>query len=310
MVVKKKKTYGTVEQEIPKSPVEIKPIVLAPQPTPKPEITPILEKPGQNNKVAPYRQELANVRTGRAGVEPINLRTNMTATETQIRQNLAAQELQGQIEQGQIPQATNEQILAAQGLGTLTPEQQNRQIIKGEGFVDTAVAGGAGLAGAAAGGFGGAALGAKVGAIGGTTFGPVGTVVGGVGGALVGGAVAVFGKIGLDKRQDVKQAFATYRSTSSNMAWIINNANSGKIDGVTAANMWDEELSNFYSAQRALKGMTKGKIGRELSGAMDELDKVNGFERRIPVLQSMLADAILTPDPNKVLADPNSFEPE
>lgn len=311
MAVKKKKTYGTAEQEIPKSPVEIPKIVLPPQPTPKPEVKPIMEKPGQDRNIQPFRQELANVRAGRAGVEPINLRTNMTATETQIRQNLAAQELQGQIEQGQVPGATNEQILAAQGLGTLTPEQQARDIIRGEGFVDTAIAGSAGLAGGVAGGFGGALLGAKLGAIGGTAVTPgVGTAVGAVGGFIVGGLGAVFGKISLDKRQDVKQAFATYRATSSNMAYIINSANSGKIDGITAANMWDEELANFYSAERNLKKMTEGKIGRELSGAMDEYNKVEGFGRRIPTMQALLADAILTPDPNKVLADPNTFVTE
>jgi hypothetical protein len=213
--------------------------------------------------------------------------------------NTAAEIMRGEmsVQQTTVEQARarNQALTQAAGqVGQLTPEQQQRQIILGEGAVDTAGAlakGAAGLgAGAAAGTFIAPGIGTAIGA--------------GVG--FVGG---MFAAISIDQRQDVKQAYATAIKSNSNLAWIITEANSGRMNPNQAVEMFNEELSNLYSAHRNLKEFTKGKIGRELSGAMDERAKVQEIVNRLPYLQLTLQTAILNPNAAFVM-DSRTLEDE
>ena len=206
--------------------------------------------------------------------------------------------------------AENQQILAknaaenqsiAANLGVLTPEQQGLNVIKGEGLPATLEAAGGGIAGALGGAGTGAAIGAGIGSI----IPGVGTAVGALGGGIIGGIAGgiggVFTKVSYDKRQDVKQAYAVFTTSKSNMSWIINEVNAGRMSAAQAALMWDEELANFSSAERNLKKDTKTNLNRFLSGGADEASKLEAFRRRLPYLQMQLELAILNPDPGKII---------
>jgi polyhydroxyalkanoate synthesis regulator phasin len=184
---------------------------------------------------------------------------------------------------------------AVGGIGTLTPEQEALDVVK-DNPVETGGIIAAGLGGALTLGTGGAIVGSAV-----PIFGNVaGAVVGGIAG-FVGGA---FTKLTLSKRSDVKTAFKTYKTAKSNMAWIINQVNAGKMSSYQALEMFDNELAYYRSAERNIKEDTSSNLDRFLSGGDDELVDVESFNRRIPSLQTELALAIMNPDPTKVIMYP------
>lgn len=185
---------------------------------------------------------------------------------------------------------------AIQTLGQQTAEQQNRNVVRGEGIVGQAVTAGAGIAGGIAGAKAGAALGAVAAPFTGGASIPVGAAIGAVGGAIGG----TYTKIGFQKRQDVKQALTVYTQAKSNMGWILTETNAGRLSPAQASELWSEQLANLNSAERNLKQDTDTNLDRFLSGGSDELAKVTGFKQRVPFLQTQLAMAMLKPNPNSI----------
>ena len=188
-------------------------------------------------------------------------------------------------------------------LGSLTPEQQARDVVNPDGIVGKGAATAAGLTGAVSA--------AGVGAAIGTAIAPgIGTAIGGGIGGVVGFAGGFFTKIGASKRQDVKQAFAVYTASKSNMAFIINEVNRGRLTQIQAQDMWDEELANFYSAERNIHEEIKTDLNKFLSDGADEAAKIEAFRRRLPQLQFQLELALQAPNPNTSinLDDAPSFQ--
>jgi uncharacterized protein YcfJ len=178
---------------------------------------------------------------------------------------------------------------AIQDVGNLTPEQEARNVVKPEGVAAQATTMGALV--------GGGVVGAKFGAGIGTAIAPgPGTAVGAGAGFVFGAIAGAFSKISIQKRQDVKQAYAVFTQAKSNMGWIIDNVNSGALSPNQAAEMWDEQLANFNSAYRNLKLDTQNNLDRFLSGGADELAKIEAFSMRVPALQQELQIAMLTPN--------------
>lgn len=287
----------------------------APTSAPPKEAFP-LEPVGQNNKVPKWRQELANSRAEQSGLNPadwVDLKTNMTASELAIRKALNEQALNKQIQAEQLNQqpVSQQAIDASRNLGSLNQEQQNKDVVQGEGIVGAGATAGSGVAGLIGGGLAGAgaasAIGAGIGAIGGPVS-PLTVPIGAAVGAVAGFTGAVFTKISLSKKQDVKQAYAVYTGTKSNMAYIINQVNQGKLSAVDAANMWDEELANFYSAERNIKQDTDTNLDRFLSQGADEAGKIEAFKRRLPYLQEQLRMAMLKPNPLNIITDTTDVE--
>ena len=203
----------------------------------------------------------------------------------------------------QIAAQEQQAATAIQNLGTQTPEQQNRNVVRGEGIIGQAQTAAAGVGGAIAGGLGAAgsvaAIGAGIGALGGPVS-PLTVPVGAAIGAIVGGIGGGLTKISYQKKQDVKQALTVYTQAKSNMGWIITETNAGRLSPAQASELWSEQLANINSAERNLKQDTDTNLDRFLSGGSDELSKVTGFKQRIPFLQTQLAMAMLKPNPNSI----------
>lgn len=205
-------------------------------------------------------------------------------------QNILAERQRQIIQQGQLAQ-----------LGVLTPEQQALNPFQNEGLI--------GVGATAAGGIGGAIGGAGAGAALGSVIPGIGTTIGGIAGGIIGGTGGTLTKISLSQKQDVKQAFKTFKGAKGNFAWIINKVNSGEITSVNqAVQMWDEELANFLAAERGMKELTSNDLNRFLSGGTDEMREIEAYKRRLPELQQELITALMNPNPNKII--PNEFNAE
>ena len=242
--------------------------------------------PNAEGSLTPVSKEEYNAYKGSQGFH-VNKGGKMTPAVQQAIQAPSQQE------------AIRQQQLQGLQLGSLTPEQQDRQLQMGGGITPAVGAGVSAITGAVAGAGTGAAIGSVV---------PVvGTAVGAVVGAVLGATAAAFGKISVEKKQDVKQAYAVFTTSKSNMDFIINQVNAGKMDPATASEMWDEELANFYAAERNLKADTNTSLERFLSGGSDEMTKLEAYKRRLPFKQQLLQQAILTPNPNMIIME-NSYE--
>jgi hypothetical protein len=205
-------------------------------------------------------------------------------------------------EQANINAEKNRELLST----NLTPEQQTRNVVPNEPIpeaIGTTVAGiGGTLAGAGAGAAAVAPISAGLAATGVGAI-PAGAIV--AGGAIIGAFGSVFSKIGIEKRQDVKQALVVANTANQNMNWILNQVNSGRMSGQQAREMWDEEVSNILSAERNLKKETSTQLKRFLSGGADELTKVQSKVKRLPIMEEQLNLAIIQPDPLRVIVEPN-----
>lgn len=193
------------------------------------------------------------------------------------------------------PAVVQQQKQLVESVGQLTPEQQNREIIQGEGWVDTVqIAQGTG-AGAIAGGGAGFAAGSALAPFTAGLSIPVLTA----GGIIVGGIGGYYATIAYDKTQDVKQARVTGTTAYSNMNYFINQANKG-MNKQEAVAGFNEATSLLYASEETLKRETQGKIGRELSRATDELARIQSQINQVPGLQLAMQQAILNPNPNIV----------
>lgn len=227
---------------------------------------------------------------------------------------------QKQLEKQQLPAGTIEASAAREaeeniaareaaiiGLGQEIP-QPNVELGADRG-IKTALSAPAILGGAAAGG----ALGAKVGAMGGTAIAPgAGTAIGATGGAIVGAAIGglsvLFGKLALDKRQITKEAYKTFTTAKTRNNELMNYANSGKFNPAEIREAYNQNLANILEARRVLKIQTEGKIGKELSGAMNELIAVESYLEFENLYRQQLINAIRNPNPNIVFSTTSEFE--
>lgn len=197
---------------------------------------------------------------------------------------------------------TDEARTAINQIG-LDEEQENRQIIQGEGLVGQAVTG--------AGAIGGGIVGAKFGAAVGTAIAPgIGTAIGGVAGGVAGAIGGAFTKISYQKKQDVKQAKIVASEAYSNLAWIINQVNNKGMSPSEAVRLWDDNIANLRAAERHLKKETSSDLKRFLSGGSDELAKVQADIQRLGFMRAQLENAILMPDPSKVILNSNDYSQE
>lgn len=143
----------------------------------------------------------------------------------------------------------------------------------------------------------GAAAGAGLGAVASGPFAPVGAVAGGI----VGGISALLGKIALDKRQTTKEAkgaFVTATATTNKL--LLNMANLALEPPADIVYGYELNLANIREAERELLKQTNNKIGKQLSGAQEELNLVQTYLRNEPFYRAQLFDAIRNPDPSKI----------
>jgi hypothetical protein len=204
---------------------------------------------------------------------------------------------------------TEEQKRQAGQVSLGSPEQMQQNIPHGEGLVGKAATGGAALGGAVVGAKAGATTGATIGT---AVAGPVGTAVGGVIGGVVGGIAGAVGgaytKISFSERQDVKKAFKVFTTSKSNIDWIIDQTNAGRLSPSQAIDLWDIEISNIYAAERMLKEDTSTNLKSFLSNGGDELTALEAYKRRLPNKQTLLAAAILSPNPTAFQQSFNEVE--
>ena len=158
-----------------------------------------------------------------------------------------------------------------------------------EGIIDTTQA----IGGAVGGAITGAAAG---------SFVPI-PIVGTLGGAIVGATVGAFTAISVDKREDVREAIEVYKGAKGNFAFIINEVNAGRMAPMTASQLWNTELANFYAAERNLKRLNKNSLQRALSSGKEEARRIEAFKRRLPELQRNLEVAMMRPNPNSLAVD-------
>jgi hypothetical protein len=176
-------------------------------------------------------------------------------------------------------QQMNEQLRIRQqlqGAERLDPMQQQGGNL-GEDAMTTAL-----NAGTIAGGVG---IGAKLGAMGGGTIGsavPVvgtaaGAAVGAVGGGILGGAGAIFGKLSLERKQDVKVAKANFDNAKASMIKIIAAAKTNPELKDQLMAQWKENLSVIRNSREALKKQNKSLFGKKLADNLDELSDIEQF---------------------------------
>lgn len=189
----------------------------------------------------------------------------------------------------------------AGGIGQLTPEQLARENAPGLNPVGVGSAIGGGLKGAAAGGTAGAAVGALF---------PPAMPFTAAGGAIGGGAFGLLAKISSDKKQNVKEAYTVANTANSNIIKIINWANSGKISASQAVEMFNEEETNLLIAEKNIKRLNDGDIDKFTGQGGEEAAKIEGMIRLMDSKKAMLYDAIVQPNPNKVIPELNYYAEE
>lgn len=253
---------------------------------------------------SPTPAEISRKQAQAAPNEGINVATGATVP-VQVGRPFGGTIVQGNEFQGVMDQQRNDQAKqvaqeqlavaqqAANSVGVLTPEQNQLNIQRPEGLVSN-IGTGASIAG-------GAIIGAKAGAATGTLVAPgVGTAIGAALGAAGGAAGGAYVKISGNKKQDVKNAVSVYTGSKQNMAWIMNQVNAGRISPQQAADLWDEELSNFYAAQRSIRELNKTNTARFLSGGAEEAAKIEAFARRLDApagLNDQFRQALIAPNP-------------
>lgn len=160
-----------------------------------------------------------------------------------------------------------------------------------------AVAGGA--AAFAGGALAGGTTGAAIGAIGGPAA-PVTVPVVAALGALVGGLSALGAKITASRRQTTKNAYKVYTDSKARDKELLNIANSGTAPPAEVIEQYNRNLANLRVAEKELLKQTRSSVGRELSGAMDELISLQSYMDREPERRRQLTLALLNPNPSLI----------
>lgn len=143
----------------------------------------------------------------------------------------------------------------------------------------------------------GATAGATVGALG----GPVGSAVLGTIGGIVGGFTAFLGKLSSDKRQSTKEAYKVFTlATGERQTQLLNLANSGTIPPADVVFAYEQNLANIRAARASLQEKTRTLIGRQLSGAQDELIAVEMYLANEGYYRAQLMMALQSPNPSRI----------
>lgn len=143
---------------------------------------------------------------------------------------------------------------------------------------------------------GSVATGALAGATAGSIIPIAGTAIGG----LIGGLGGLTAALTTQRRQATKEANKVFTiSTGRDYQLIMNLANQGASPAeiMTAYNTM---LANVRVSERALKKETQNALGRELSGAQDELTNVQLWLENEPMFRQQLILAMQNPNPAAV----------
>lgn len=122
----------------------------------------------------------------------------------------------------------------------------------------------------------GAGSGAAVGSLG----GPAGSVIGGV----IGAAGVLFGKLSLDKRQDVKVAKANYDNAKSSLGALRTLLVTNPELREDIVKQWNDNLVIIRASERTLKAQNRNLIGKKLASNLDELSDIEQFYRDYELL--------------------------
>lgn len=143
---------------------------------------------------------------------------------------------------------------------------------------------------------GAAALGGTGAAIG-TAIAPgVGTIAGGVIGAVVGGVSAFIAKMTTDRRQATKEAYKTFQiSSDKRYKEVLNMANNKQDTPADILQAYEINLANIKESKRALRELTRSSVGKQLSGAQEELIQVEEWLRNEPYYKQQVIDALRNP---------------
>lgn len=147
----------------------------------------------------------------------------------------------------------------------------------------------------------GAVSGAGVGAL---VGGPVGAVAGGI----IGGLSAFLAKLSLDKRQATKEAYKVFtRTTGESYSEVLRAANSGFPPG-DVMTRYEGVVANVRASQSALKRETKTTLGKQLSGAQDELLAVELWLDNEEFYRAQVIQAIQNPNKGAFIPTPQNEE--
>lgn len=197
-----------------------------------------------------------------------------------------------------IGQQTQMQEVVQQLKNNQTSNEQPTSTLKlGQGAEDIAANVLTNIPSIAAGASAGAGLGATIGSV----VPVAGTAVGAVVGGLIGGITAFFGKLALDKRQATREAMKAFRVTSSKRyKELMNMANARSESPADIMRGYEANLAIIREAERELKAQTRGAVGKQLSGAMDELIEVQLYLESEPYYRNQLWGAIMRPDKSQI----------
>lgn len=135
--------------------------------------------------------------------------------------------------------------------------------------------------------------------------GPAGAAIGGAIGALVGGFGAFLGKLAADKRQSTKEAFTVYKiNKGERFSEVMNWANSGKVPPSQVQFGYEQIVSNMKASRASLREKTETLVGRQLSGAQEELIQVEDWLANEPNYRRDVILALSNPNPNIVYTAP------
>lgn len=216
-----------------------------------------------------------------------------------INQEREATQLpEGAVEAGTARKQAEAQQQAQQAIAGLNaPTQLSPSVQLGQGASDLAATIGTSIPSIA----GGAATGAGLGAAVGTAVAPViGTTIGAVAGGVIGGITALLGKIAVDRRQATKEAKRVYTDAKNVNTKLLNLANSGSVPPAEIIRAYELNMANIREAERELRAQTRGAVGKQLSGAMDELIDVQYYLEQDGLYRIQLIQALGNPDPSKI----------
>jgi hypothetical protein len=321
-----------MKKKLPNQTPEID-VGLAPQPfvqpgnivTPTPDKRQIVVVPNGGISQTPQKEENMIFRNERGrpsgitvggktylGLSPADVE-KMAQSELARRGGPATQQFEQEVQARQKQQQTAENLRNIQPLEEpQVTEADVERVVPQEPGLEKASAAISGLAAAVPAGFGAAAAATKIGGMLGTAVAPgVGTAIGaGVG--LLAGIGTFYVKMGLDKRQDVQQAFKVSKIATKNFQQTIDALNAGLISQETALERFKEDTITLYAARENLKRETDRDLNRFLSGGADELANVE--DRILDLQQTYIPKfylALANPNPNRInLADYYSQDKE
>lgn len=213
-------------------------------------------KPGQTGAITPTFE----------GYKNLEEQKKFQAYDQQVQQVQQQEELQNAVSQiGLTPQ----EIAAAQAKATEAP-------------VDLGQAATAGAVGVAPGLLGGIATGIAAGAIGGAAAGTavapgVGTVALGAVGAVAGLLVGIKNNIAKQQRGEIASTKKVLTTAKSDMRQLATLASKDPANAAMYIELYDQRLSQVYTAQRKLKLETSGNLNKFMEDGTSELAEFDLF---------------------------------